>query len=131
MLDSCEAVLCTDPTTPVADRAVVELNNPAAFAADQVVVVTVSAGAERHLAARATDRIDLTVLCQAVEIAVDRREPDPVESLVQLLCTERLMALRQRADDRGLLLGFPSTRRGGCFLLTDNDSRFYYARPTL
>ena len=55
--------------------------------------MAVAAGAVGGLAVGAADRVDLAVLGQAAEVAVDRGESDFVEALVQLLRRERAVAL--------------------------------------
>lgn len=103
----------------------------AAVAADQVVVVPVAAGAIRGLAVRAADRVDLAVLFEATEVAVDRGKANLVEALVQLLSGQRTLALLQCFDDRRTLNRRPACACEWDFCdwsvcgLTDNDSRFY------
>ena len=103
VLDAAESVFGADLTSPVLERAVVNLDDRAALAADQVVVMAVAAGAVGGLAAGAANRVDLAVLGQAAEVAVDRRKADLVEPFVQFLRRESALALGERLDDRGAL----------------------------
>ena len=103
MLDAAESVFIADLTTPFAERAVVNFHDRAAIATDQVMMVAVPAGAVCGLAVGAADRIDLTVLFETAEIAVDGGQADLVEALVQLLRSQRALALGERFDDRGTL----------------------------
>lgn len=103
MLDAAESVLVADLTTPLAERAVVYLDDRAAVAADQVVVMAMGAGTIGRLAVRTANRVDLVVLFEAAEVAVDRGEADLVESLVELLRGQGAVALLQLLDDRRAL----------------------------
>lgn len=85
MLDRREAVLLADLPAPGVERTVVKFDDCPAAATDQVVVMAPAASAVCRLATDAPDRIDLAVGGEPVEVAVDRREADPIESLVQLL----------------------------------------------
>jgi hypothetical protein len=99
VLDSAESVFIADLTAPLSERAVMNFYDRAAVTADQVVMVTVGARAVGRFAVRAADRIDLAVLFEATEVAVNGGKPDLVESLVQLLRGQRTLALLQRFDD--------------------------------
>ena len=80
--------------------------------------MAVGAGAVGRLAAGAADRVDLAVLCEAAEVAVDRGESDLVEAFVQLLRRHRAVALFQRLDDRRALNRARGWRRRWCLLST-------------
>lgn len=110
---------------PVVELTTVKLDHLAAVAADQVVVMAMTARPIGELSVRSADRIDVSLFGQPIEIAVDGREADRIELAVQLLRGQRFVALAQRRDDRGLLLG------ASCRRLTDNDSRFYYSCPSM
>ncbi len=69
-----------------------DLDDRAAVAADQVVMVAVAAGAIGGLAVGAADRVDLAVFFEAAEVAVDSCEADLVEALVKLMRGERAVA---------------------------------------
>lgn len=79
------------------------LDDRAAVAADQVVVMAVGAGAVGSLAIGTTDRVDLVVLFEAAEVAVDGGQSDLVEPFVQLLGGQGAVALLQLFDDCGAL----------------------------
>lgn len=121
MLDAAETVLGCHLLAPVVELTTVQLDHFAAVAADQVVVMAMTARPIGELSVRSANRIDLSLFGQPIEIAVDGREADRVEPAVQLLRGQRFVALPQLRDDRGLLLG------ASCRRLTDNDSRFYYS----
>jgi hypothetical protein len=109
----------------------VDLDDRSAVATDQVVMVAVAAGAIGRFTVRATDRIDLAVLFETTEVAVDRCKADLVEALVQLLRGQRALAFLQRLNDRRALNRRAAGARERIFRggfvsgLSDNDSRFY------
>lgn len=109
MLDFAEAVFGGDPAAPLRQSAIVQFDNPAAFATDQVMVVTVRAGAVRRLTRRAGDRIDLALLGHATEVAVDGRQADCVigsaQVFMQLLGAERAVGRAERRKDQPALFG--------------------------
>ena len=76
VLDLLETVFGGDSTTPVSKGAVVNFYHRAAAATREMVVVSRTAGAISRLAIGAKDRIDLALVGQATEIAVDSRETD-------------------------------------------------------
>lgn len=126
MFDGGEAVLLGDAPAPALEHAVVQLHDLAAVATDQVVVVTSGAGAVGGLARRPHDRVDLFGFGQAREVAVDRRQADLLEPVVQFLCRQRLLGSVESFDDRRLLSGGATGRgRWDVFLLTDNGYRSY------
>lgn len=136
MLDADESVFVRDLLAPVVERAVVQFDDLAALAADEMVVMTRRAGAVSHLAIGTTDRIDLAVFGEASEISIDRRQSDRVERFVQFLRGHRVIVPLKGFDDRRALFGATASGLAGCrgFVmheclahgLTDNDSRFYY-----
>lgn len=79
------------------------LDDRSALATDQMVVMAVGAGAVRSLAIGTTDRVDLVVLFEATEVAVNRGQSDFVETFVQLLGGQSAVAFFQLLDDRGAL----------------------------
>ncbi len=127
MFDSRKPVFGADLPTPITEAAIVDLNHLPTFAADQVVVVSMTAGAVSRLATRPTDRVDRTVLGKPAEVAIDGRQPDLVEPLVQLLRCQRRVGRAERIDDRRLLRGGAALSLRAVSRLIDNDSRFYYA----
>lgn len=62
-----------------------QLNDPPAAAAGQMVVVAVTTGAISSLAGGAPDRVHLAVFGQPREVPVDRCQTHVVEALVQFL----------------------------------------------
>src|SRR3954464_10557170 len=73
-----EAVLGRDLARPVVEAAVPHALHAAADAAREVMVVAGSADQERLLAVLATQRVRGPFFGQALEVAVDGREPDAV-----------------------------------------------------
>lgn len=98
------------------------------LAADQVVMMSVAAGAVGRLPAWATDRVDRAVLGQPPEVAVDGRKADLLKPFVQFLRRERGLGCAERINDRCLLRGGAALGLCAVGRLIDNDSRFYYAR---
>ena len=76
--DVGEAVLTGDPVGPRLDRRPGDLDGAAAHPADQVVVVLGAAAAVERLAGVGADRVQLAVVGQRLDGAVDRRQPHPV-----------------------------------------------------
>jgi len=76
MLGPCEAVLCGQPGDPFVEPAVVQLDDPVAFATDEVVVVAIRAEAVAKLSAVVAHRVDDIVIAEKRECPVDRREAD-------------------------------------------------------
>ena len=78
MLDVGEAVLRGDPCGPALDRRVLDLDGAPAGAADQVVVVRAAAAPVDRLAVVGAQHVDLAVVGQGLQAAVDGGQPDRV-----------------------------------------------------
>ena len=78
-----------------------------------MVVVAGAADANCKLAVGPSDCVDLALLGQALQVAVNGRQSNASQVLVQLLSGQRRLVLPQRLKDCPPLLGLP-----GCLLVS-------------
>ena len=97
-----------DVARPVLEPAVAHLLDPAALAAREVVMVAAAADEKGDLAVVAAQGIGIAFVRQALQVAIDGSEPDPVKLAMQLLRCHRAIGRVQRVEDRLPLLGSPA-----------------------
>jgi hypothetical protein len=104
-----EAVLGGEPREPAVQLTVAELDDPVAFLAHQVVVMTGAAQAVAGLAGMVHEGVDHAVLAEERERPVDRRQPDALASRPEArmdLLRGRVVGLEgQRSQHRDALPG--------------------------
>lgn len=108
VLDLREAVAIGHAPRPVVEAAVADLLDPPAGATRQMVVMAASTEQKRLFSGVAANRVGLALVGKALEVAVDGREADAVEPLVQLLRRDSGVAAPKLADDRRPLSGGPA-----------------------
>ena len=106
-----EAVLGGDRPGPALDGRPLDLDGPAAAAADQVVVVGVGAAPVDRLAVLGAQHVDLAGVGEPLQGPVDGGQPDrlaaPAEQVVDLLGRAEVVEGVHRLDDREPLLRRP------------------------
>lgn len=112
MFDVFETVIGGDLAAPIGECAVVNLDDAAAFAAGQVMVMTGATGAVGGLPVRAANRVDVALVCEPAQVAVDGRQADTAQLVVQFLRGQRAVTARKLSEDRAALLGAAS----GCLV---------------
>ena len=103
-LDS-EAVLPAQAKEPGIELAVLQLHDAVAFAADQMVMMSIAAEAVTDLPGTMGERVDDALLTQQRERAVDGRQPDRApQPRVDLLGSRIVGLCGERAQDGNTLL---------------------------